>query len=596
MSQTLYVATNGSDLNAGTLENPFQTVQAALSTLNVNPNNNGGSIIIRSGSYSLDAPVFVSAKEGGNPNSRLVIRNFEGEKVIFDGSKLAADRKASFILTSTQDVDIQGLEIFGSYDGISVLGDSQDINIRNNIVHDVQFAGIAAFAAEQKGIRNVQIDGNTVYRTNLFNRDRPIEQNPGWASGIVFSRTEGGAVTNNTVYENYGEGIAFTLANGGVASNNTVYDNFSVGLYLDNATNTTLERNLVYSTGNQNFYRRFAGGTNGEIVEQAAVSIQFANETYADSNPLNNNVVRNNIIIGGDRVIGYGSYEQGGGLKNTTISNNTIYGNSTTQSIIAIDPDNHVNTQIFNNIIYQENAGQIGKYPTNLSGLSFDRNLWFGGSAGRAASVTDVNANPLLANPGGLSAQDYQIAASSPAIDVGLGSSLIFQDFLGRARPSGNGIDLGAFEVIGGNPPVALPPAPETPIAPVAVTPEPVTPEAPIAPPVTPNPVTPEAPIVPVAITPEPVTPETPIVPVAVTPEPVTPEAPIVVHPVPLVPAHPAPSIQPTPIQPTPIQPESICLPVEVCRPAKPQKPSPRSKRNPGKQRLNLDLSKLCYS
>jgi Right handed beta helix region len=139
-------------------------------------------------------------------------------------------------LSSTNAVDIQGLEIFGSYDGISVIGDSQDVLIRNNVVHDVQYAGIAAFAATQKGINNVRIDGNTVYRTNR------------------------------------------------------------------------------------------------------------------------------------------------------------------------------------------------SKLPPTLDGLNFTNNLWFGGLAGIAASPTDVTANPLLANPGGFTAQDYQILAGSPAIDQGSSGNAILTD------------------------------------------------------------------------------------------------------------------------------------------------------------------------
>jgi Right handed beta helix region/FG-GAP-like repeat len=436
MSQTVYVSADGSDRNPGTLERPFRNIQRALRSL---PVGQGGNVLIRGGDYVLDQPIRVSDNEGGTPDSRLVISNYQGEPVRIDGTKLAADKLGAVILSSTRAVDIQGLEIFGSYTGIVVVGASQDVRVLNNTVHDTEFTGIAAYAAEPRGISNVRLDGNTVYRTNLFNRDRPITQPGGWGMGITFVQTEGGSITNNTVYENYGEGIGFTLANGGVASNNVVYDNFSVEMYLDNATNSTFANNFIFNTGNTNFYRRYANGP-----DEAATGIQLANERYQGAaNPSVNNVIRNNIVVGGTNVFGYGNYDLGGGLKNVQVINNTFYGDDSTRSVIAIDADAHENTNIVNNIFYKVDGTQAARIPTNISGLNFASNLWFGGVAGLAASPTDVNADPNFFAPGGLKASDYLLRADSPALDRGIGN--IAADFFGNARVAGS-IDLGASE------------------------------------------------------------------------------------------------------------------------------------------------------
>jgi parallel beta-helix repeat protein len=540
----VFVATSGSDQNVGTLAQPFRTVQAALASL---PIGQGGNVFLRGGSYLLDDDITIENAEGGTADSRLVIRNYENEKVIIDGSRLDALKSPAIILNSTRAVDIQGLEITGSYGGINVIGSSNDISIRNNIVRDVGFTGIGAFGAELGGIQNVRVDGNTVFRTNLFNRDRPVDQPTGWGSGIVFSLTNGGSITNNLVYENYGEGISVTLANGATASGNTVYDSFSVGMYMDNVTNSVFDRNFIYSTGNREFFRRFADGK-----EVAATGIQLANENYpltefrfAVSNPLDSNIISNNIVVGGERVFGYGNFENGGGLKNVQIINNTFYGNSTTDTVFTIDPDSHENTIIFNNLIYKESAEQEPDVRSS-AGLFFANNLWFGGPAGPAGSTTDVTANPLLANPGGFRATDYQLLAGSPAIDKGIANNAPTQDFAGAARPANLAVDIGAFEFGNPPPPITLPTppiiAPGTPSVPL-VSPDPTPP----IPPVTSAPPTLSAP-------------------------PITPEQP---------PASPAPPItleSPAP-QPIATPPERICkvIPSPVCKPAK-HKPQKRFK------------------
>ncbi|MBE9028669.1 right-handed parallel beta-helix repeat-containing protein [filamentous cyanobacterium LEGE 11480] len=441
MSQTVYVSLDGSDDNPGTLERPFRTIQTAIRSL---PVGQGGTVLIRGGNYELTDAIRISDDEGGTPTSRLVIRNYNGENVSIDGTALdAANRVSGFILSSTQHVDIQGLEIFGGFTGISVVGSSRDIQVLNNVVHDTEFTGIAAFGLEGRTIRDVRVDGNTVYRTNLFNSSRPIDQPGGWGMGITFSLTEGGSVTNNLVYQNYGEGIGFTLANGAIASNNVVYDNFSVQMYLDNATNSVFQNNFVFNTSDAQYYRRYVDR------EEAAAGILLANESYENynPNPLNNNLLRNNIVVGGSVVLGYGDFELGGGLQNTAIVNNTFYGNSTSRLVLDIDSDAHAGTVLFNNIFSSDGTAQaLVELPDTLAGLNFTHNLWAGGDPAQAFNaLTDINAVPLLFNPGGFDPSDYQLQGISPAIDRGAPTDGVIQDFAGELRIAG--IDIGAQEL-----------------------------------------------------------------------------------------------------------------------------------------------------
>jgi hypothetical protein len=57
-----------------------------------------------------------------------------------------------------------------------------------------------------------------------------------------------------------------------------------------------------------------------------------------------------------------------------------------------------------------------------------------------------VNANPLLANPGSLSAVDYRLLPGSPAINAADVSYPIGLDYFGLSRPVGSSYDIGAHE------------------------------------------------------------------------------------------------------------------------------------------------------
>ena len=106
MVREIFVAPNGNDAGSGTLDQPFKSIQTALGRAN---DGQGGNVFLRGGSYSLDAPVRISDNEGGSATTRLVVQNYQNEKVIIDGSKLAADKLASIVISSVNAVDVQEL-------------------------------------------------------------------------------------------------------------------------------------------------------------------------------------------------------------------------------------------------------------------------------------------------------------------------------------------------------------------------------------------------------------------------------------------------------------------------------------------------------
>jgi parallel beta-helix repeat protein len=422
-----FVATNGSDQNAGTIDKPLHTLQAAIAKIG---DGKGGNIFLRGGTYNLADTAWIGENHDGSASSHLVIRSYQSEKAILDGQK----RDIVGVSVGGQYVDIAGLEIRNTKMGVIGWG-AYHLGVLNNIIHDTNDTGIASYAPKIFGAADVRVDGNTVYHTNQKNSYRGDSGN--WGSGITMSRTDGAVVTNNQVYENYGEGITATLSNNVRIANNVTHDNYSVELYMDNATNSVFENNFVYNSGNTNFFRKSFG------IPQPASGIRMANEAYADgSNPSDHNIVRNNIVVGTLAGFEYANYGKGGGMKNSQIVNNTFYGGA--EAMLRIASSNHQNTTIANNIFHQTKGRPMTVLSAN-SGVSFDHNLWFGGAAGLAASATDVKADSGLVSPGGFQAVNYKLRSGSAAIDAGGFRSDVTQDFFGERRPV-NRMDIGADE------------------------------------------------------------------------------------------------------------------------------------------------------
>ena len=74
--EVLYVATDGSDTNPGTLERPLLTIPAA-----VDKASNGAAILVRAGEYRLQEPLVITPA-----NSGLTITGYPGERPVIKGS------------------------------------------------------------------------------------------------------------------------------------------------------------------------------------------------------------------------------------------------------------------------------------------------------------------------------------------------------------------------------------------------------------------------------------------------------------------------------------------------------------------------------
>lgn len=412
-----YVATSGSDANNGSITAPFRTITyAAAKTVP------GDVVNVRAGVYNER----VKMANAGTEAARIVVRSYPGEKVTIDGTGIAVD-KAVVSITAPYN-DFQGFEVRnGPYIGVMAYA-THNVRILDNDIHHHVRNGIYVGASTVGISHDMVISGNSVHNNVLENSVHTTDG--GWAAAVGVAKTERSTVTRNKIYNNDGEGIIALRGNYFTITDNEIFDNFSVELYIDNARYVTAERNFIYSTGNTRYYR------NG----YAAAGIMVANETNADMNPSSDNTIINNIVVGSRWGFYYGSFETGGGLKNTVVAHNTFYG--TQQAIVSIDTDAHSGSVFQNNIFVQTNGTSAPKVAG--AGITFTSNNWFGGVTTLVAGLGDIIGNPLFVNAGGRRPEDYKLLPLSAAIHTGTPVNSIKYDYFGNTRSTS--VDMGAHE------------------------------------------------------------------------------------------------------------------------------------------------------
>ena len=473
---SFYVATTGNDSNPGTIASPWRTIQHAANTVQA-----GDTVYVRGGLYSESVNIGVSGSTGAGS---VTFQSYPGETAIVDGTGLTpstSDTQGLFNIASQSYVTIQSFEI-RNYStsnanaipaGISVSGSGSNIQILNNLVHNITTTsekngnafGIVVYGTEAPAsLDSITISGNQVYNLKTGNSE----------SVTVNGNVTNFAITNNIIHDNDNIGIdaigfegvssspTYDFARNGVISGNTVYNITAInnpgegnqydadGIYVDGGSQIIVERNLLHDN---------------DLNIEAASEHSGRVASFI--------TIRNNVVYHGNSVgISIGGYASNvGGSDHITIVNNTLFQNDTKNTGSGeLQVQYYATNNVFkNNIVYATSQGLFINNYTNSepSPVDVDYNVYFsslnsasgdflwngtdhtGFAPYQSATGEDSHSqyvDPLFLS---LTTPNLQVQPPSPAVNKGinLGSAIEgVLDFAGNPRLPGSTVDIGAYQ------------------------------------------------------------------------------------------------------------------------------------------------------
>ena len=470
---TYYVSTTGNDANPGSLNEPWLTIQHAANTVVA-----GDIVYVRGGEYNETVTINVS----GTTNNFITFQNYSGETPIIDGGGLSvpADDNGLFLIKNKNFIKIKGFELRNYKtstknivpSAIFITGTSNNIEVRNCIIHNIEHNGQTQNGTDAHGIaiygtsstasiNNVTIDGNELYDLILGSSE----------ALVVNGNVEQFTISNNTVHD---------VNN--IAIDCIGFEGTSPSVSTDQARNGNITDNLIYnvsSYGNPAYGLTYAAGgsyvdggkdiiIDRNIVHNADIGIELASEHSGKST--SNITVRNNLIYENNIAgIAMGGYDTNrGSTENCTVVNNTLYNNDTKSDgngelWLQYDVKD---SEIKNNIVY---AGQeaifITNYYTQNTNNTVNFNLYYSTKGENDGlwvwktneyyefssyrNGTGNDANGLFANPQfiDINNKDFHLQNNSPAINIGDNTvSAGNYDLDNKTRIENSTIDLGSYE------------------------------------------------------------------------------------------------------------------------------------------------------
>lgn len=330
LASTYYVAPDGLDSNAGTLASPWQTIGKAANTLVA-----GDTVFIRNGTYREQ----VSPANSGSPGAWITYVAYPGERPAIDGTGVVLSRERSGLISivGRSYIRIERLLVTNSGPNVENAGidveQSSDIVIADNLTYDTHSSGIGVWSS-----RNVTVTGNdirlachydgfeaciTIGDTENFEVMNNVihdgSPDPIGGEGIfIKGASSHGSVHDNdirelivnpSIYIDSWEGHAFDIR----VFRNVIHDNWMSGIALASEAGGLLEdvvitNNIVYHCGSHGI---ILGGWSHQIPAHPVHDIRIINNTISncgaataaggiliDNPDAQDVIIRNNIVSG----------------------------------------------------------------------------------------------------------------------------------------------------------------------------------------------------------------------------------------------------------------------------------------------------------
>lgn len=408
-----YVSANiGSNSYAGTLGNPFATLQYASSKTNA-----GDTVFVMNGTYNSNNGPVLNISRSGNSSQYITYKAYTGHfpKITATGNVWnLIEINANYIV----------------FEGIEMQGNNANITYTN------------AKKAYDDYIKPIG-DPTRVSPQSFYNTNCLTIANSGNFHHVI--------VRNCKVHDFSAGGIGVSSADYITIENNIVYNNSWYTMYATSGISVLTPNSYDTFTGYKIFIRNNICYNNKTLVpwEQIRalsdgngiiIDVNIPTSTYAGYNGktwVENNVCYNN---GGGGVHAFKA-------SNVNIINNTAYNNGTEVGYPEIDGQQGSNVSITNNIMYARTGGNCN---SNDNTATYNYNLYYNGPA-FLQGANDIVANPKFVNLALDGTANFNLTNVSPAINTGSNITDQFSttDILGASRPIGAKPDRGAYEFTG---------------------------------------------------------------------------------------------------------------------------------------------------
>lgn len=415
-AKTYYVSElTGSDTNIGlTLTSPFKTIAKAADLTSP-----GDIVMIMNGNYVSTNGPLLNILKSGEDGKYITYKAYPGHAP----KLLASGNVWNAVIVDASYISIEDLELQGNNANLT-LADAQNSYLQSRAATPIFNANWNTNAISIASTKNVH---------HITIKNCKVHDFPGGGIGVGgadYVTIEGNTVYNNSWYTMYATSGISILGPKPIDA---------VATYK-----MIVRGNTVYNNKTQVNWRTSSG--NDRLSDGNGIIIDVNNGSQGTPVYTGRTLVENNV-----------SYFNGGGgihafqAARVDIINNTAYNNGQIVGYPEIDAQSGTDVKIYNNIMYARTTldqvnGKVGNCNLNDASAVYDYNIYFGPSFRNGANdkTTDpkfmnMSTNPAVAN--------FTLQTTSPAINAG--TQLLFapKDILGVARPKGNAVDCGAYEV-----------------------------------------------------------------------------------------------------------------------------------------------------